>query len=115
MYRELVDHEAAKNPPAAPDYLERELLAGLQAGRQPSNKAGRACAERLLQRGLLCRAALGVYKLPEPATEDSDDNIIWLSNAIVTGTSSGEESPVRRLRSAGCVWTLRLFVDLYSA
>jgi hypothetical protein len=113
-FREQVDHEAAKNP-SAPDYLERELLAGLQAGRQPSNKAGRARAERLLQRGLLCRAAQGVYRLPEPAPEDSDDNFIWLPNAIVTGTSSGEESPLRRLRSAGCVWTLRLFVDLYSA
>jgi hypothetical protein len=114
-YRELVDHEAATNPPAKPDYFEQELLSGLQAGRQPTNKTGRNRAERLCQRGLLCRDAQGVYKLPEPATEDSGDNSIWLPNEIVKGTTGGEESPVRRLRSAGCIWTLRLFVDLYSA
>jgi len=114
-YRELVDHEAATNPPAKPDYFEQELLSGLQAGRQPTNKTGRNRAERLCQRGLLCRDAQGVYKLPEPATEDSGDNSIWLPNEIVKGTLSGEESPVRRLRSAGCIWTLRLFVDLYAA
>jgi len=33
----------------------------------------------------------------------------------VTGTDRGEESPVRRIRSAGDVWALRLLVDLYHA
>jgi len=43
------------------------------------------------------------------------DNLIWLPNSIVTGTNKGEDSPVRRLRSTGDIWALRLFVDLYSA
>jgi hypothetical protein len=112
---ELVDHENANDPASEPDYFEQELLSGLQAGRQPTNKTGRNRAERLCQRGLLSRDTQGVYKLPEPATEDSGDSSIWLPNEIVKGTTRGEESPVRRLRSAGCIWTLRLFVDLYSA
>lgn len=114
-YPELVNHEAANNPPTALDYFEQELLSEIRAGKQPRNKTGRNRAERLCQRGLLYTTAQGAYKLPEPAKEDSGDNSIWLPNAIVTGTSSGEESPARRLRSAGCVWTLRLFVDLYTA
>jgi len=113
--RELEDHQAAKNPPPAPDYLEQEILSGVRAGKQPRNKTDRNRAERLLLRGMLCRDARGIYKLPEPAKEDSGDNFIWLPNEIVMGTSSGEESPLRRLRGAGCTWTLRLFVDLYSA
>ncbi len=114
-HRELVDHEAAKNPPAAPNCFEKEVLSDIRAGKQPRNKIGRNCAERLCQRGFLSKAAQGIYKLPEPATEDSGDHFIWLPNELVTGTSSGEESPIRKLRSAGCIWTLRLFVDLYSA
>jgi hypothetical protein len=110
-----VKHEAAKNPPATLDYLEQKLLAGLRARNQPWNKTGRNRAERLCARGLLCKDAQGIYKLPEPPTEDSGVNSIWLPNEIVTRTTRGEESPVRRLRSAGCIWTLRLFVDLYSA
>src|SRR6266542_70287 len=35
-YRELVEHMSAKNPPAEPDYYERELLADLRAGKQPT-------------------------------------------------------------------------------
>jgi hypothetical protein len=114
-YQELVKHEAANNPPATLDYLEQKLLAGLRARNQPWNKTGRNRAERLCARGLLCKNAQGAYMLPESATEDSGDNFIWLPNEIVMGTSRGEESPVRRLRSAGCIWTLRLFVDLYTA
>jgi hypothetical protein len=114
-YRELVDHGAAKNPPAAPDYLEGELLADLRAGKQPAQKTGRKRAERLLRRGLVSKDAQGIYKLPEPAEKDSGDYFIWLPNSIVMGTLSGEESPAQRLRSAGCIWTLRLYVDLYTA
>jgi hypothetical protein len=106
---------ATKKPPADPEYYEMELLAEIASGKQPTNKAGRNRAERLRQRGLLVRDAEGVYKLPPPGAEDSSDNLIWLPNAIVTGTSGEDEPPVRRLRSAGCVWTLRLFVDLYQA
>jgi hypothetical protein len=114
-YLELVNHEATNNPPPALDYFEQELLSDLRAGMQPRNKTGRNRAELLCQRGMLRRTAQGVYNLPEPSTEDSSDNSIWLPNSIVTGTSSGEESPVRRLRSAGCIWTMRLFVDLYAS
>jgi hypothetical protein len=114
-YRELVQHVCATNPPAEPDCFERELISDLRAGKQPTNKTGRARADRLYQRGLLRRDAQGLYGLPEPAAQDSGDYSIWLPNTVVMGTSSGEESPVQRLRSAGCVWTLRLFVDLYSA
>lgn len=113
-YRELMEHEAAQNPPAQPDRWEREVLSAIEAGKQPRNKPDRNRADRLYERGLLRRDATGVYKLPEPLTEDSAENLIWLPNEIVTGTSRGEESPLKRLRSAGCAWTLRLFVDLYS-
>jgi hypothetical protein len=114
-YRELMDYEHAKNPPAAPDYFECELIAELQAGKQPKNRSGRTRAECLRARGLLSKDAQGIYTLPEPGTEDAVDCSIWLPNAIVKGTLNGEESPVQRLRSAGSIWTLRLFVDLYSA
>jgi hypothetical protein len=46
---------------------------------------------------------------------NASENLIWLPNSLVTGTSSGEESPVSRLKSAGCIRTLRLFVDLYAS
>jgi hypothetical protein len=114
-YSEVLDHEAATNPAAKPDYSEQELLSDIQRGKQPSNKAERTRAERLCARALLCKDSQGIYKLPEAAKGDSSEHSIWLPNEIVTGTSSGEESPVRRLRSAGCIWTLRLYVDLYSA
>jgi hypothetical protein len=114
-YCELVEFETAKNPPAQLNCWEQKVLTDLQAGRQPRDKASRRCAEGLYQRGLLCRDAQGIYKLPEPVTEGFGGHPIWLPNSIVMGTLSGEESPVLRLRGAGCVWTLRLFVDLYSA
>ncbi len=111
---ELVKHQSATNQPAKPDYFEQELLSDLLAGKQPSNKTARARADRLCQRDLLRRDDQGLYRAPEPAEEDSGDHSIWLPNTVVMGTSRGEESPVQRLRSAGRVWTLRLFVDLYS-
>jgi hypothetical protein len=114
-YRELRDHLAVKNPTAPTDYFEQQVLAKLQAGNQPTYKRDKNLAERLCQRGLLCLDAHGLYKLSEPDNEDSADNSIWLPNSIVIGTAAGEESPVRKLHSVGCTWTLRLFVDLYSA
>jgi hypothetical protein len=114
-YREFANHVAVKNPPAPPDYYDEKVLEKLQAGKQPTHKFDRKHAERLCQRGLLCRDAQGVYKFPEPQEEDSGDDPVWLPNSIVLGTAAGEDSPVRKLRSAGCIWTLRLFVDLYSA
>jgi hypothetical protein len=49
------------------------------------------------------------------ANEDSDSNLIWLPNELVTGTCKGEKSPVHKLRAAGDPWALRLCVDLYHA
>jgi hypothetical protein len=105
--------EAARQP--APDFLERELLEKVQKGEQPATKPHRKRADSLLKRGILVRDTRGLYRLPEPPTDGPSENLIWLPNTIVTGTTSGEESPVRRLRSAGDVWALRLFVDLYAA
>ena len=50
--------------------------------------------------------------IPEKEVDGTDERI-WLPNSIVTGTESKETPPVHRLRSAGDVWALRLFVDLY--
>ena len=44
---------------------------------------------------------------------DPDLDPIWLPNTIVTGTDRGEDSPVKRLRAAGDLWALRLFIELY--
>jgi hypothetical protein len=114
-HRMLAEHENAKNPPAEPSVSEQKVIADLQAGLQPTNKASRSCAESLYKRALLRLDTQGVYRLPEAVTGGSVDHSIWLPNAIVMGTSRNEESPARRLRSAGCVWTLRLFVDFYAA
>jgi hypothetical protein len=55
------------------------------------------------------------YRVVECPLIAADPDLIWLPNTIVTGTDKGEDSPIRRLRSAGDVWTLRLFIDLYHA
>ena len=114
-YRELVEFETSENPQSPLGHDERRVFTNLQEGRQPGNKTARRFADRLCRRGFLCRDAPGIYKLPAPVTQASCDRPIWLPKSIVMGTPSGEESPVLRLRSAGCLWTLRLFVDLYSA
>jgi hypothetical protein len=114
-FQELIEYETAKNPPRLLDALERALLSRLREGIQPASRAERNRAERLLQNRQLLKDAKGVYLTPELIKNDPGENLIWLPNSIVNGTSSGEESPVRRLRSAGCVRTLRLFVNLYSA
>jgi hypothetical protein len=51
----------------------------------------------------------------EQTGQAQGENFIWLPNTLVTGTSKGEDSPVRRLRGAGDIWALRLLVDLYYA
>ena len=43
------------------------------------------------------------------------EELIWLPNALVTGTESGEMPPLKKLRLAGDIWALRLLVDLYHA
>jgi hypothetical protein len=97
------------------DYFERDVLVRLGKGEQPSTKSQRKRAESLLERGILIRDRQSHYRLPEAPTSDPSEHLIWLPNTIVTGTKSGEESPVRRLRAAGDLWALRLFVELYYA
>ena len=53
--------------------------------------------------------------LPNEVNGDLEERI-WLPNTIVVGTPAGtDQPPVHRIRSAGDVWALRLFVDLYHA
>jgi hypothetical protein len=114
-HSELIEHEVAKSLLKKPNYLEQRLLAGVRAEGQPRSKSARVLAEGLWRRGLLSRDGHGLYKLPDPGTDDPGNYSIWLPNTIVVGTPWDEEPPVKRLRRAGCVWTLRLFVDLYDA
>ena len=92
---------------------QKWVLKKVSDGTRPRGKSERAVVDELLTRGLLCRDGLYAdYSLPE-AVIDDPKYLIWLPNAIVRGTPSGEEAPVKRLRSAGDIWALRLFVDLY--
>jgi hypothetical protein len=50
------------------------------------------------------------HSVRPPEQED-----VWLPNTLVMGTSSGEASPVRRLRAAGDTRALWLLVNLYAA
>lgn len=113
--QEMAELQATKRPAARLGKPEQELLSDLVAGKQPVFKKERKIAEQLLEFGLIAKGADGRYTVQGSAREDPNDHFIWLPNTIATGTSSGEESPVRRLRSAGCIWTLRLFVDLYAS
>jgi hypothetical protein len=45
--------------------------------------------------------------------EAGTGHLIWVPNDLVTGTNSGEPSPVARVRRSGDVMALRLLVDLY--
>jgi hypothetical protein len=114
-YRELVEHETKKNQPPPLSRAERGILANLQAGRQPTQKADRARAEQLRKRGLVRVDSQGCYDLLDPVEEGSGCNFIWLPNEIVTGASLEQESPVRLLRSLGSVRPVRLFVNFYNA
>lgn len=51
----------------------------------------------------------------EPPAVEEGANLIWLPNSLVTGTDRGEQSPIKRLRSRGDMWALRLLIDLYHA
>jgi hypothetical protein len=67
--------------------------------------------DQLVLAGLFWKSK-GEY-LSEPPEDESHGHLIWLPNTLVTGTSIGEQSPIRRLRSRGDVWALRLLIDLY--
>ena len=92
---------------------DQRFLAKLRNDGIPAKKTFRLeqDLERMAGWGVLYRQG-DDYRLDFPPMEP---DVIWLPNTIVTGTDRGEESPVRRLRSGGDVWNLRLFVDLYHA
>jgi len=70
-------------------------------------------ADRLVKMGVMWREG-NRYTLDPPAVESAAE-LIWLPNTLVTGTTQGEASPVKRLRSRGDIWALRLLIDLYQA
>ena len=52
---------------------------------------------------------------PLGETNEDSEPLIWLPNTIVTGTGKGETPPVKRIRSAGDILAMRLFVEMYHA
>jgi hypothetical protein len=85
---------------------------------------GKAAIESLIRNEFLGKAQGSTHQKPRyellfPAISDEKrddaDPIIWLPNSIVTGTPARETPPVHRLRSAGDVLTLRLFIEMYHA
>jgi hypothetical protein len=94
---------------------DRMVYEEIKTGTQPRAKTKLSAAENLARLGLVQRSEDGAYRDLLLADLDPSAEYIWLPNTLVTGTDRGEESPVRRLRSAGYIWTLRLLVDLYHA
>lgn len=80
---------------------------------QKLSKSDRVIAERLRTQGLLWRALDGFTA--KPPSVDLAVELIWLPNSLVIGTPHGEAPPVKRLRSYGDLWALRLLIDLYQA
>jgi hypothetical protein len=74
----------------------------------------RESVNRLRRIGLLPRDPNDSIASSEVEPKQAD-NLIWLPNTLVSGTSEGEDSPLRRVRRCGDVWTLRLLVELYHA
>jgi hypothetical protein len=67
--------------------------------------------DQLCTAGVLCNPSYGEYRVVTETTRDALDPI-FLPNALVVGAGE-EDSPLRRLRRRGDLWTLRLFIDLY--
>src|ERR1035437_7713225 len=100
---------------ACADTHDQRIYDEIKAENKPRNKLERGAAERLARLGLVGGSAYVGYRDLVQSDLDPSGEYIWLPNTLVTGTDRGEESPVRRLRSAGDIWTLRLLVDLYHA
>lgn|GEM_PF-2501500 len=91
---------------------DRLLMTDICDGRQPS-RSSRKRLDEMAAEGLLVKVG-GCYSVTAPTRDgNAKDDPIWLPNSLVVGTDRGEESPVRRLRGSGNLWTLRLLVDLY--
>ena len=67
--------------------------------------------DQLCTAGVLCKPSYGEYRIVTETARDALEPI-FLPNALVVGAGE-EDSPVRRLRRRGDLWTLRLFIDLY--
>jgi hypothetical protein len=76
--------------------------------RSPAN---RKALGRLSDKGFV-RQERGKWFMAEP---NPKPELIWLPNALVQGTTRGEDSPLRELRRVNDIWALRLFIDLYQA
>jgi hypothetical protein len=97
--------------------VERLLLTEVREGRGKLKYGRRGNSDtfdRLAALGLVRRQGDTYFAIDAPDAR-VDPDLIWLPNTLVTGTERGEDSPVRRLRSAGDIWTLRLLIDLYHA
>jgi hypothetical protein len=98
------------------DY-ERSVLREIQRGAGRSVSRKKHLSETLAQfekQGLITVQPGGSYTVNDGPIINAPD-LIWLPNTLVTGTAKGEDSPSRRLRGGGDIWTLRLFIDLYHA
>lgn len=96
---------------AALSAYDQLILADIKAGKR-INKHTQSIRQ-LESQGFIKKTENGYTVVESTATEEPD--WIWLPNTIVTGTDRGEDPPIRRLRSAGDLWALRLFIDLYHA
>lgn len=94
---------------------ERDLLTQIMGGWQPTRgaKAQRETLDKLVLGGFLIKHGNSYFEAAALSGEESVSDPIWLPNSLVVGTKRGEESPIRRIRSSGDIWTLRLLVDLY--
>jgi hypothetical protein len=102
-------YEAARNR-ALNDASSRSVIDRVMKGKKLSPGELRQKA-RLSLDGVL-RSDGSTYDEVD-TRQDSNENLIWIPNSLVMGTVQGEASPVKRLRSSGDLWALRLLIDLY--
>lgn len=98
--------------------LYTEAMQAIELEKQPSTLEENQRAEELYLMGFLDRSKDLLYSIADSGgktTPTPADELIWLPNALVKGTTKGEPSPVRKLRLSGDLWALRLLVDLYHA
>jgi hypothetical protein len=88
------------------------ILDAVRAGRKLSSNY-KQWAEKWVADGVMWK--LGDKFSVTPPLAESAAELIWLPNTLVTGTAKAEASPVKRLRSRGDIWALRLLIDLYQA
>ena len=104
--------EAARERLIAESELGRSIIECALRGSKVAPTREKSAA-RMVLGGILWRK--GNRFCAEPPAAEEGANLIWLPNSLVTGTDAGELSPIRRLRSRGDMWSLRLLVDLYQA